>query len=383
MKLPVYMDHHSTTPCAPEVLAEMLPYFSEDFGNPHARTHARGRKAAAALQTALGKIGKLINATPETLTLTSSATESCNLAILGLTAAATDRREIVISALEHDCVAKTAAQLAAQGFTVKTLPVTPEGFVRVEDIAATVTDKTLILSLIAASHEIGTLQPLQRAAEIAHAKGALLHTDATQAAGKVVLDAQALGVDLLSFSAHKIYGPAGIGALYVRSGVMKSLTPQMFGGMQQRLRPGSVPLPLAVGFGTACEIAMRDMAENAARLATLTDDLLNRLRAANIGAAVNGSRHDVLPGLLNIRLKDVDADMLMLSLQNDICVSSGAACASASRKPSRILQAIGLSDAEIAGSLRFSLGRGTMPEEVAFAATRVIAEARRQKSAAA
>ncbi|MDE1151662.1 MAG: cysteine desulfurase family protein [Micavibrio sp.] len=366
------MDHHSTTPCAPEVLAEMLPYFSTGFGNPHARTHANGIAAANVLQAALASIASLINAEPEALTLTSGATESCNLALLGLAAAATDRREIIISAIEHDCVAKAAAGLAQQGFTVKVLPVTPQGFVRAEDIAAAVTDKTLVLSLIAASHEVGTLQPLQHAVEIAHARGALLHSDATQAVGKVPLDVAALGIDLLSFSAHKIYGPAGIGALYVRAKPPVAIKPLMFGGLQQRLRPGSVSLPLAAGFGAACRLALRDMGAQAKRQHVLVESLLDQLQAGGIAIAVNGGRSNILPGLLNVRFAGVDADSLMLALRGEVCASSGAACASVSRKPSAVLKAIGLADEDIAGSLRLTLGRSTTAEEVAYVAARII-----------
>ncbi|MEZ0223726.1 MAG: cysteine desulfurase family protein [Alphaproteobacteria bacterium] len=368
MKKPVYFDYHSTTPCDPAVLEAMMSHFSADkFGNPGAKSHAHGRKAAATLEEVKDKIGALIGAGGEAITLTSGATESNNLALLGLAAKATGRKEIVMSSIEHNCVSNTAEYLSKHGFILKTVPVTKDGFVQPEELKKYVSDKTLVVCLITASHEIGTIQPLKEAAKIAHAAGALLHTDATQAAGKIPLNVNDLEVDLLSFSAHKLYGPAGIGALYVRQKPPFSIDRIMFGGEQQRLRPGTVPLALTVGFGEACRVAGAGLEVNSKRLGHLADLLLKGLKDKIPGLGVNGGR-PCLPGLLNIRLPGVSAQDIMLELSNDLCMSTGAACASAQRKPSPILKAIGLSDQEVDASLRLTLGRGTTEEEVQFAA---------------
>jgi cysteine desulfurase len=387
MKKPVYLDYHSTTPCDPAALAAMTPYFSaEKFGNPGAKSHAHGRQAAAALEAAKEKIGALIGAGGETITLTSGATESNNLALLGLAAAAREqknpRNELVISAIEHDCVARATEQLAKWGFVLEIVPVTPEGFVREEDFKKAVSDKTLVASVIAASHEIGTIQPLKKLAAITHNVGALFHTDATQAAGKVPLNVADDGVDLLSFSAHKLYGPAGIGALYVRQKPPVAAQRVMFGGQQQALRPGTVPLALAVGFAEACRVAGEQQEKQARRLEGLCDKLLTVLKKNIPGLAVNGGAPR-LPGLLNIRLPGISAQDIMLELTNDLCMSTGAACASAARRPSAVLKALGLSDSEVDSSLRLTLGRGTTEEEIVFAAEALGAAARKLGRAAA
>ncbi|MDI1228977.1 MAG: cysteine desulfurase family protein [bacterium] len=370
MKKPVYLDYHSTTPCDAAVIDAMMPCFGGGFGNPGAKSHAHGRSAARQLEQALEKIGALIGAGPECITLTSGATESNNLALLGLAERATDRKEIVITAIEHNCVFNTAAYLATKGFIVKDVPVTAEGLVDPAELKKRVTPKTLVVSVIAASHEIGTIQPLKECAQIAHDAGALFHTDATQALGKIALDVNDLGIDLLSYSAHKLYGPVGIGALYVRQKPPVPISRVFFGGAQQSLRPGSVPLALSVGFATACELAAQGRATHIPRIEKMTALLLAELQARIPALKLNGGGSR-LPGLLNIRLPDISAQDIMLELADDVCMSTGAACSSANRKPSSVLKAIGLSDNDIDCSLRLTLGRGSTAEEMTYAAAKL------------
>jgi cysteine desulfurase len=389
IKRPLYLDYHSTTPCEPQALAAMLPYFSpEKFGNPGARAHAHGRRAAAELEAAKERIAALVGATAETVTVTSGATESNNLALLGTAEAArragNARNEILVGALEHDCVRKTLAYLGDKGFTVKTVPSDAGGFITPEAVKALAGDKTLLVSVMAANHEIGTVQPVAEIAKAAHAVGALFHSDAAQAAGKVPLDVAAMDIDMLSFCSHKLYGPSGIGALYVRQKPPVDVASVFHGGSQQSLRPGTVPLALAVGFGAACDIAQEQMAAQAERLAAHADLFVKTLEDGGAEFFVNGARSPRLPGSLNLRFAGVTAEDLMLELADDLCMSTGAACASAAKKPSPVLKAIGLTDEEVAGSLRVSLGRKTTGDEVVFAAkTLAEAAARLRKSEAA
>ncbi len=370
MKKPVYLDYHSTTPCDTEVIDAMMPFFGGSFGNPGAKSHAHGRDAARQLEQAVEKIGRLIGAAPECITLTSGATESNNLALLGLAERATDRKEIVISAIEHNCLSNTAAYLATRGFTVKTVPVDANGFVQPEELKKYVTAQTLVVSLITASHEIGTIQPLKECTKIAHATGALFHTDATQALGKIAFDVNDIHADLVSYSAHKIYGPVGIGALYVRQKPPVPISRVFFGGAQQSLRPGSVPLALSVGFATACELAGQGLVTHIPRIEKMTALLLAELQARIPALKLNGGGPR-LPGLLNIRLPDVSAQDIMLELADDVCMSTGAACSSANRKPSPVLKAIGLSDNDIDCSLRLTVGRQSTAEEMTYAAAKL------------
>ncbi|MBL8712761.1 MAG: cysteine desulfurase [Alphaproteobacteria bacterium] len=368
MKKPVYLDYHSTTPCDPAVIDAMMPCFGAGFGNPGAKSHAHGRNAARQLEQAVEKIGRLIGAGAECITLTSGATESNNLALLGLAERATDRKEIVITAIEHNCVSNTAAYLATKGFTVKIVPVDADGVVRLDALKTLVTPQTLVVSVITASHEIGTIQPLKECAGIARAAGALFHTDATQALGKIAFDVNDIQADLVSYSAHKIYGPVGIGALYVRQKPPVAITRVFFGGAQQSLRPGSVPLALAVGFGAACDIAAQGLTTHIPHMQKMTALLLAELQARIPALKLNGGGQR-LPGLLNIRLPEVSAQDIMLELADDLCMSTGAACSSANRKPSPVLKAIGLSDTDIDCSLRLTVGRQSTAEEMNYAAS--------------
>lgn len=383
MKKPVYLDYHSTTPCDPAVMEAMVPYFSGSFGNPGAKSHAHGRAAAGVLEAAVTKIGAIIGAGPECITLTSGATESNNLALMGLAAKAADRKEIVITAIEHNCVSNTAAYLAARGFTVKSVPVTKDGFVQPEVLKKHVGLKTLVVSVITASHETGTIQPLKECAKIAHDAGALFHTDATQAIGKIPLNVAEAGIDLLSFSAHKLYGPVGIGALYVRQKPPVAIDRVFFGGEQQKLRPGTVPMALAVGFGEACRVVAEEgLKTHIPRMAKMAGLLQQKLIEGVPGLKLNGGEPR-LPGLLNIRLPGVNAQDIMLELSDDVCMSSGAACASANRKPSAVLKAMSISDADIDCSLRLTVGRQSTEEEMIYAAGKIAAAVQKLSKKAA
>ncbi|MGZ9096843.1 MAG: cysteine desulfurase family protein [Micavibrio sp.] len=359
MRTPVYLDCHATTPCDPAVVESMIPYFGlEKFGNSNARTHANGRRAAQALAQAKAEIAALVNANPENIILTSGATEANMMA---LAAPKSSRTEILVSALEHPSVFDAARQ---SGLSVKIIPATADGFITPESLRALISDKTQIVSVMLANHEIGTIQSIAALAEIARDAGALFHCDATQAAGKIPVDVSALGVDFLSFSAHKLYGPQGIGALYARSGTVQ--------------RPGTVPLALAVGMAAACRIAGEKMQDEAARLQDLTDILLQKLQDNLLQIQVNGALSPRLPGSLNFRLPGINAENLLLDLAEDLCLSTGAACASKTRQPSPVLKAIRLSDIEISNSIRLSMGRMTMREDILFAVEKITAHCRQE-----
>lgn len=371
--LPLYLDYHATTPCDPAVVAAMTPYFTARFGNASAGSHKNGRLAAAAAADAKEKIAALIGGTPDAVIITSGATEANNMALLGLAAAADNgRNEILIGALDHASIRNAAAHLAKNGFVVKTIPATADGFIMPEAVAALASDKTLLISVMTVNHEIGTIQPIQAIAEIAHAAGALFHSDAAQGAGKVPIDVQSMGIDLLSLSGHKFYGPPGIGALYVRPSPPIKRAPVLFGGNQQPGRSGTIPLALTVGLGEACRIAGGVMQGEAARQKALTDLLLKTLKDHNITFSINGAMTGRLPGSLNLYFPDARAEDLLLDLADDLCLSTGSACASGSRTPSAVLKAIGLSDEATARCLRISFGRQTTEEDVLFAAEKLM-----------
>lgn len=368
MQTPVFLDYHSTSPCLPSVISAMLPYFAgADFGNPAGRNghHAR---AAAALQQSVTHIAQLIGAHPAEITLTSGATEANNLALAGMAGAAVDtaRNEILISAMEHDSLWQTAAMLEKRGYKLRLIPVTSEGFVMPETVAAMVSDKTLLVSVMLANHEIGTVQDIAAMTPIVRKAGAAFHTDATQAAGRMTLDVKALGVDMLSFSAHKLGGPQGIGALYVRAQSAFPLMPQSFGGGQQRLRAGTVPLALAVGFGQACRDAARDMHVQQQHRQDCAALFLETLKADGVAFHLNGAAENRLAGSLNLYLPDVRAVDLLWEMSSSVTLSSGAACAAG--KPSRTLSAIGCTDVRIDGSIRLCFGCENTPAEAVFAA---------------
>ena len=368
---PVYLDNQATTPCDPRVVAAMLPWFTERFGNPHSAEHSMGQDAAAAVEAARAEVAALIGAEPREVVLTSGATEANNIAIKGAARHAAmqgdPRRRIVTAATEHKCVLESVADLAQEGFEPVVLPVRPDGLLDPDALRDALQVPALLVSVMAVNNETGVVQDIAALAAIARAAGALFHTDAAQAVGKVPLDVHAQGVDLLSLSGHKLYGPKGVGALYVRRRPRVRLLPLFSGGGQERgLRAGTLPTPLVVGLGEACRLARQEMAEEGRRLATLRDRLLAGLRHGMPGITVNGSWGQRIPGNLNLTLP---APALgLLRAVPDLCASTGSACSSAEVEPSYVLRALGLSDDAAARTLRLGLGRFTSAADVDWAA---------------
>ena len=370
--IPVYLDNQASTPCDSRVLAAMLPWFSERFGNPHSAEHALGRQAEAAVEQARAQVAALIGAEPREVVFTSGATESNNIAIKGAArhalAVGDPRRRVVTAVTEHKCVLELVADLRAEGFEPVMLPVRPDGLLEPEVLARALAVPSLLVSVMAVNNETGVLQDLAALAALARGAGALFHTDAAQGFGKIPLDVGALGIDLMSVSGHKLYAPKGVGALYVRRRPRVRLAPLFSGGGQERgLRPGTLPVPLIVGLGEAARLAQAEMGAEADRLAGLADRLLARLAAALPGIVVNGSRSRRIPGNLNLTFPAAGAAALMAAAP-ELCVSTGSACSSAVLEPSYVLRAMGLPDAAAARTLRIGIGRFTSPAEIDFAA---------------
>jgi cysteine desulfurase len=372
---PIYLDHHATTPADPRVLEAMWPYFAERFGNAASRGHAYGWEAEAAVEVARERVAVLLGASPAEIVFTSGATESNNLAIQGIASAYRSRGDhLVTTAIEHASVLDVMRQLERVGYRVSYVWPGPDGRVAPEAVAQAVTEDTVLVSAMLANNEIGVIQPV---AEIAAAVKAasprvLVHTDAAQAASTVDLRVHAAGVDLISLSAHKMYGPKGVGALWVRRRPKIKLEPLLHGGGHERgLRPGTLPVPLVVGFGVACELAQQEGAADAARIAALRDRLRARIASRLGDVRLNGAERERLPGNLHLSFDGVEGDALLLALR-DVALSSGAACASATLQPSHVLRAIGVSDERAHGSLRFGLGRFNTGAEIDHAAERVV-----------
>lgn len=366
----IYLDHHATTPVDARVLEAMLPYFTATFGNPASRTHRFGWEANEGVERARRQVAALVGAGAREMVFTSGATEANHLAIAGVAAVSpAGRRHIVTVATEHKAVLDPCRQMVSSGWTVTELPVEATGLVDLDAVARAITPGTALVSVMLANNEIGVLQPLADIARLAHAQGALVHTDAVQALGKVPVDVAALDVDLASFSAHKLYGPKGVGALYVKRGVEKRLAAPVRGGGQERgLRGGTLNVPGIVGFGAACEVAGREMPEEARRVGGLRDRLWQLLQERVGGVSMNGAEAPRLPGNLNVRLEGIEGESLLVGL-TEIAVSSGAACTSA--EPSHVLMALGMGRVEALASLRFGLGRGTTAEDIDRAASHV------------
>ena len=365
----VYLDNGATTPCDPRVVAAMLPFFTERFGNAHSAEHAMGHDAEDAVETARARVAALVGAEPREIVFTSGATEANNLAIKGAARFAagqgSDRRRVITVATEHKCVLESVAELRGEGFDPVVLPVGADGLLDPAALAAALAVPTLLVSVMAANNETGVLQDLPTLAALTHAAGALFHSDAAQALGKVPFSVA--GIDLASFSAHKLYGPKGVGALYVRRRPRVRLQPLFSGGGQERgLRSGTLPTALLAGFGEACRLAAAEMEAEAARLATLRDHLLDGLAARLPGLRVNGTLAQRLPGNLNVTLPQGEA-LAVMRATPALCVSTGSACSSAAVAPSYVLSAMGLSAAEAARSLRIGLGRFTSRADVDFA----------------
>jgi cysteine desulfurase len=374
---PVYLDNQATTPCDSRVLQAMLPWFCEQFGNPHSAEHAMGRQAEAAVEQARAQVAALIGADPRELVFTSGATESNNIAIKGAArhaaAAGETRRRVVTVATEHKCVLESVADLRAEGFEPVVLAVRPDGLLDPAVLAEALAVPTLLVSVMAVNNETGVVQDLAGLAAMARSAGALFHTDAAQGVGKIPLDVAAMGIDLMSISGHKIYGPKGVGALYVRRRPRVRLAPLFSGGGQERgLRSGTLPAPLIVGLGEATRLAQAEMAAEAPRLAALRDRLAERLAAMVPGLVVNGSRTARIAGNLNLTFPVATAAALMAAVP-ELCVSTGSACSSAEIEPSYVLRALGLSDAAAGRTLRIGIGRFTSPADIEFAATALAA----------
>jgi len=374
---PVYLDNQATTRCDPRVLSAMLPWFSEEYGNPHSAEHVMGRRAEDAVEKARAQVAELIGAEPREIIFTSGATESNNIAIKGAArfAASTgnDRKRIVTVATEHKCVLESVADLAAEGFVPVVLPVRADGLLDPETLRAALAEPALLVSVMAVNNETGVIQDIAALAAIAKEAGALFHTDAAQATGKIPLDVNAAGISLLSISGHKLYGPKGIGALYVRRRPRVRLAPLFSGGGQERgLRSGTLPTPLIVGLGEACRIAQAEMLLDTGRITEHRGLLLEKLRAAIPGLRVNASEVHRIPGNLNLTFPAATAQALMQACP-DLCVSTGSACSSAEVEPSYVLRALGLADDEAARTLRIGVGRFTSPADIDYAAAALIA----------
>lgn len=387
IKTPVYLDCHATTPVDPAVLQAMLPWFTEKFGNPHSTSHSFGREAAEAVEQARGEVAALIGADPREIVFTSGATESNNLAIKGAAhfelRHRNKRRRIVTLVSEHKCVLESVKDTARDGFETVFLPVGSDGRVSPDDLDKAVDEETLLVSVMAANNEIGVIQPLEAIGALTRERGALFHTDAAQAVGKIPVDVEAANVDLLSISGHKLYGPKGIGVLYIRRRPRARIEPLFSGGGQERtMRSGTLAPPLVVGLGEACAHARKHMAEEAERLAALRARFLERLTGRVEGVAMNGSMDHRLPGNISLRLVGVEA-LKLIEQARDLAFSTGSACTSDVVEPSHVLRAIGLSDAEAGSSIRLGLGRFTTPDEIDFAADHLAEAIGRCRSEAA
>lgn len=369
---PVYLDNQATTRCDPRVVQAMLPYFSEEYGNPHSAEHVMGRKAEAAVETARAHVAALIGAEVREVIFTSGATESNNIAIKGAARFAASmgdpRRRVVTVATEHKCVLESVADLAAEGFEPVVLPVRPDGLLDPDVLRQALATPTLLVSVMAVNNETGVIQDISGLAAIVKAAGALFHTDVAQATGKIPLDLTGWKVDLASISGHKLYGPKGVGALFVRRRPRVRIAPLFSGGGQERgLRSGTLPAMLIVGLGEACRLAAAEMAAEAERVGTLRQGLLERLRHGIPGIRINGSFETRISGNLNVTFPGATAAALMEAVP-DLCVSTGSACSSAEIEPSYVLRALGLSDQEAARTLRIGIGRFTSAADIDYAA---------------
>jgi cysteine desulfurase len=382
VKLPIYMDYNATTPMDPRVLDAMLPCFCEQFGNAASRTHPFGWAAAKLVEGARARIAAAIGAQEEEIVFTSGATEANNLAIKGFAHTVRDHRGHIVScATEHKAVLDPCAALAREGFAVTILPVDSDGRLNPQRVAAALTPQTALVSLMLANNETGTLHPIAAIATLCRERGVVFHCDATQAAGKVPVDVNVLGVDLLSLSAHKLYGPKGVGALYVRRRTPRlHLVPLLDGGgHEQGMRSGTLNVPGIVGFARAFEIALETMPAESARLATLRDRLQDAIVSRLAAVTVNGDAAHRLPNTLNLSFAGVDGAALLVGVR-EAAVASGSACTSADPRPSHVLLAMGRSKALANASLRFSLGRGNTPEDVETVADAVVREVTRLRT---
>jgi cysteine desulfurase len=379
VKLPIYMDSHATTPVDPRVLEAMLPYFSEMFGNAASRSHEFGWKAEEAVENARAQIARLINASPKEIILTSGATESTNLALKGAAEIYGDKgNHIITQVTEHKATLDTCKRLEKSGYQVTYLEVEKDGRVRIEDLRRVITSKTILISIMYANNEVGAIQPIAEIGKMAKQRSILFHVDAAQAAGKIPIDVEADGIDLLSISGHKLYGPKGVGALYVRRKNPRVQLASIIdgGGHEHGMRSGTLNVPGIVGLGKACEVCQEEMAAETERLRALRDRLKDAILSQLDGVSVNGSMTHRLPHSLNLSFANVDGESLTMGI-NDVAVSSGSACTSANIEPSYVLKALGLSDEMAHSSIRFGLGRFNTEEEVDYVAARLVETVKR------
>ncbi len=376
--LPIYLDYQATTPTDPRVVEKMLPYFTEKFGNPHSRNHEYGWEAEEAVEIARAQVASIIGADPREVIFTSGATESNNIAIKGVMRFHKDRRSHMITVVtEHKCVLESARHLEMEGVEVTFLPVRQNGLVDLDALRRAITDRTALVSVMAVNNEIGVIQPLKEIGALCREKSAYFHTDAAQAVGKIAIDVNAMNIDLLSVSGHKIYGPKGIGALYVRRKPRVRLEALIHGGGQERgFRSGTLPTPLCVGLGEACAIAEREMGAEAERLRFLRDRLLKGIEDGLPEVYVNGDLESRIPGNLNVSFAYVEGEGLMMGIKS-LSVSSGSACTSASLEPSYVLRALGVEEELAHTSIRFGLGRFTTEQDIDYAIEQVVSAVRR------
>jgi cysteine desulfurase len=379
MKLPIYMDNHATTQVDPRVMETMLPFFTEKFGNASSRNHIFGWDSEAAVDRARQRVASLIHAaSPREIIFTSGATESDNLAIKGVAEAYRQKgNHILTCAIEHKAVLDSCKSLERKGYQVTYLPVAKDGLVDLEGLRDAITSRTILISIMAANNEIGTIEPVREIGRIAKEKGILFHTDATQAVGKIPVNVEEMGIDLLSLTGHKIYGPKGAGALYVRSKPRVNIDPSIEGGGQERgIRSGTLNVPGIVGLGKACEIAQTDMMFDGERLTGLSERLRGEIMNRLDEVSFNGHASQRLPGNMHLSFAYIEGESLLMGLK-DIAVSTGSACTSASLEPSHVLRAIGLEEHLAQSSIRFGLGRFNTEEEVDYTVRRVVEEVRR------
>jgi len=378
VKVPIYMDCHSTTPVDPRVLEAMLPYFTEHFGNAASKRHSFGWKAEEAVEEARQEVARLIGATAREIVWTSGATESDNLAVKGVARFHAARgRHLVTTAIEHKAVLDSMAALSREGFEITVLPVSGEGIVDPEAVRAALRPDTVLVSVMHSNNEVGTVQPVEEIGGITREKGVLFHTDAVQSVGRIPFDVESANADLVSLTAHKMYGPKGVGALYVRRRPRARLLAQIDGGGHERgTRSGTLNVPGIVGFGKAAALARDEMPAEARRILALRERLRRAILAGLDHVVVNGSLEHRLPGNLNLSFEHVEGEALMIAMR-DVAVSSGSACTSASLEPSYVLRAMGVADDMAHASIRFGLGRFNTEEEVDHAARLVIDKARK------
>ena len=378
-KLPIYMDNHATTRVDPRVLDAMLPYFTEKYGNAASRNHEFGWKAEEAVETARGQIARLIHSSPREIVFTSGATESDNLALKGVVEAYRAKgNHIVTQATEHKAVLDTCKRLETSGCEVTYLPVAKDGRVDPGELRRAITPKTILISIMHANNEIGVLQPIEEIGKIAKEKSVIFHVDAAQSAGRIPIDVEKLGIDLLAISAHKMYGPKGVGALYVRrKNPRVELAPIIDGGGHERgMRSGTLNVPGIVGLGKACELCEKEMTAENERLRALRDKLKESILSRLDDTSINGTMEQRLPNNLNLSFAGVEGDALLMGI-NDVAVSSGSACTSATLEPSYVLRALGVPEDLAHSSIRFGLGRFNTEEEVDYVAGRVVETVKR------